>query len=131
MAECRDAADRRQNDRQVFHLTQEACAHTVARGEAIQHILGGRLRLLERGTEKLGAGPVGILFTAFGCLLGMLALNGLPRLYHALFKSRNFHRFSDHSFFISIEARDPRFSLSEAKKLLEEIGGRNIEVLED
>ena len=73
----------------------------------------------------------GILLTAFGCLLGMLALNGLPRLYHALFKSKNFHRFSDNSFFISVEARDPRFQLGETRKLLEEIGGRNIEVLED
>ena len=73
----------------------------------------------------------GILFTAFGCLLGMLALNGLPRLYHALFKSKNFHRFSDNGFFISIEARDSRFNLGEARKLLQEIGGRNIEVLED
>lgn len=73
----------------------------------------------------------GILFTAFGCIFGMLVLNGLPRLYHALFKSKNFHRFSDDSFFISIEAKDPRFNESETRKLLEEIGGRNIEVLED
>ena len=73
----------------------------------------------------------GVLFTAFGCLLGMLGLNGLPRLYHALFKSKHFHRFSDNSFFISIEAKDPRFNVAETRKLLEEIGGRNIEVLED
>jgi hypothetical protein len=73
----------------------------------------------------------GILFTAWGCLLGMLVLNGLPRLYHAVFKSKNFHRFSDNSFFISIEAKDSRFNLNETRKLLEEIGGRNIEVLED
>lgn len=73
----------------------------------------------------------GILLTAFSVILGMLALNGLPRLYHATFKSKNFHRATDNGFFISIEARDPRFSLSDTRKLLEEIGGRNIEVLED
>ncbi len=73
----------------------------------------------------------GILFTAFGCIFGMLVLNGLPRLYHALFKSKNFHRFSDNSFFISIEAKDPRFSVNDTRKLLEDIGGTNIEVLED
>jgi len=73
----------------------------------------------------------GVLFTAFGCLIGMLVLNGLPRLYHATFKSKNFRRFSDNGFFISIEAKDPRFNLEDAKKLLEDIGGRNIEVLED
>ena len=59
------------------------------------------------------------------------ALNGLPRLYHAVFTSKNFHRFSDNGFFISIEAKDPRFNVNETKKLLEDIGGRNIEVLED
>ena len=73
----------------------------------------------------------GVLFTAFGCLFGMLILNGLPRWYHATFKSKNFRRFSDNGFFISIEAKDPRFNLGETKKLLEDIGGRNIEVLED
>lgn len=73
----------------------------------------------------------GVLFTAFGCLFGMLVLNGLPRFYHATFKSKNFLRFSDNGFFISIEAKDPRFNLNDTQKLLEEIGGRNIEVLED
>jgi len=73
----------------------------------------------------------GILFTAFGCILGMLALNGLPRLYHALFKSANFKRATDNGFFISIEARDPRFALDSARALLESAGGKNIEVLED
>ena len=73
----------------------------------------------------------GILLTAFSCLIGMLALNGLPRLYHAVFKSRNFHRATDNGFFIGIEARDPKFNESDVKKLLEGAGGRNIEVLED
>jgi hypothetical protein len=73
----------------------------------------------------------GILLTAFSCLLGMLALNGLPRLYHAVFRSRNFHRASDNGFFIGIEARDPKFNVSDVRKLLEDAGGRNIEVLED
>lgn len=73
----------------------------------------------------------GILFTAFGCILGMLALNGLPRLYHALFKSANFKRATDNGFFISIEARDPKFALDSARALLESAGGKNIEVLED
>ncbi len=73
----------------------------------------------------------GILFTAFGCLLGMLALNGLPRLYHATFKSKNFKKFSDNGFFISIEARDPKFNAEKTQAFLQSLGGRNIEVLED
>ncbi len=73
----------------------------------------------------------GILFTAFGCLLGMLTLNGLPRLYHALFKSQNFKKFSDNGFFISIEAKDPKFDAAQTGTFLQSLGGRNIEVLED
>ncbi len=73
----------------------------------------------------------GILFTGFGCIFGMLILNGLPRWYHALFKSNNFKKVTDNGFFIGIEAKDPKFNLDEARRFLESIGGRNIEVLED
>jgi hypothetical protein len=73
----------------------------------------------------------GILFTAFGCILGMLVLNGLPRLYHALFRSENFKKATDNGFFISIEARDPRFEVAATRDFLGSIGGTHIEVLED
>jgi hypothetical protein len=73
----------------------------------------------------------GILFTAFGCILGMLVLNGLPRLYHALFRSENFRKATDNGFFISIEARDPKFSADAVQDFLRSLGGTHIEVLED
>jgi len=73
----------------------------------------------------------GILFTGFGCIFGMLILNGLPRWYHSLFRSTNFKRVTDDAFFICIEAKDPKFNLSETRHFLESIGGRNIEVVED
>jgi len=73
----------------------------------------------------------GVLFTGFATILGMLALNGLPRFYHALFKSDNFKKATDDGFFIGIEAKDPKFSVESARALLESIGGKNIEVLED
>lgn len=73
----------------------------------------------------------GVLFTAFSTIFGMLALNGLPRLYHALFKSENFKKATDDGFFIAIEAKDPKFTVESARTLLESIGGKNIEVLED
>jgi hypothetical protein len=72
-----------------------------------------------------------ILFAAFGALLGMLALNRLPMLYHGLFRSRNFSRCSNNGFFLSIEAKDPRFDTSTTLKFLEEIGGKNIELIEE
>ena len=51
--------------------------------------------------------------------------------YSRFFRNDRFTRFSDDGFFIGIEAKDPKFNLADARRLLEEAGGRNIEVLED
>ena len=72
-----------------------------------------------------------ILFAAFTCLFGSLILNQLPRLNHPLFASEQFQRFSDDAFFVCIEARDPQFSKEGTKAFLEELGGTNIELVED
>ena len=72
-----------------------------------------------------------ILFSAFTCLFGGLALMRLPRLHHPLFNSERFLRFSDDGFFICIEARDPKFSMEKTKAFLQEIGGTNLELVED
>jgi len=73
----------------------------------------------------------GILGAAFAAVFGMLFFNRLPMHYHSLFKSKNFLRFSDDGFFISIEAIDPQFDPTITTKLLEEIGGKNIELIEE
>jgi hypothetical protein len=72
-----------------------------------------------------------ILFSGFAVIFGLLALIGLPRLNHPLFCSHQFHRATDDAFFIAIEARDTKFSPSATKSFLEEIGGENIELVED
>ncbi len=72
-----------------------------------------------------------ILFSGFTVLFGLLGLTGLPRLNHPLFASRQFHRVTDDAFFIAIEARDPKFSPTATKELLEKIGGTNIELVEE
>lgn len=72
-----------------------------------------------------------VLFSGFTALFGLLGLTQLPRLNHPLFASRQFHRVTDDGFFIAIEARDPKFSAESTKGLLEEIGGGNIELVED
>lgn len=74
---------------------------------------------------------LGILFSAFGAVFGMLALNGLPQLYHPLFRSENFARASDDKFFISIEATDPQFTSPDAvTSFLKEIGAVEVEEIE-
>lgn len=67
-----------------------------------------------------------ILCCAFGSLLGMLALNRLPRWNHPLFNWERFARFSDDAFFVSIEADDPKFQETRTKEFLESIGAKNI-----
>jgi hypothetical protein len=72
-----------------------------------------------------------ILCSGFTVLFGLLALMKLPRLNHPLFASRQFHRVTDDAFFIAIEARDAKFSPDGTRRLLEDIGGKNIELVEE
>jgi hypothetical protein len=64
-----------------------------------------------------------ILFAAITTLLGMLALNQLPQLFHPLFTSRRFRRATDDRFFICVEAEDPNFDEGETRSLLERLSG--------
>jgi len=72
-----------------------------------------------------------ILFAAISALVGMLALNGLPQLYHPLFRNSAFKRATDDRFFISIEAGDPIFDSTGTRELLESISGQPVEEIED
>lgn len=72
-----------------------------------------------------------ILFSAFAAVFGMLALNGLPRPYNPLFYSKRFSRASDDAFFLHIAASDGRFDQEKTTALLRDLGGMNIEVIED
>jgi hypothetical protein len=71
-----------------------------------------------------------ILFTAFATIIGMFVVNGLPMHYHPVLKYDQIVRGLDDTFFIVIEARDPRFNLTNTKALLEKAGGKNLQELE-
>ncbi len=70
---------------------------------------------------------LGVLFGAFGAVLGMLGSNRLPQLYHSLFHSKRFERATDDKFFIGIEATDPKFDLEKTAAFLREIGATHVE----
>ncbi len=72
-----------------------------------------------------------VLFSGFTALFACLGRCQLPRWNHPLFASRQAHRATDDGFFIAIEARDPKFSREGTKGFLGEIGGDNIELIED
>jgi hypothetical protein len=72
-----------------------------------------------------------VLGAAVGAFVGMLALNGLPRLHHPLLARARFAQASRDKFFLVIGANDKKFSETETRKLLESLGGRHIELVEN
>lgn len=74
---------------------------------------------------------LGILLGSFGAVFGMFGLNRLPTLYHSLFNSKRFSRVTDDRFFISVEARDPKYDPEKTRDLLESTGALNVEEVED
>lgn len=71
-----------------------------------------------------------ILFTAFATIGGMFFVNGLPMHYHPVLKYEHIKRGMDDTFFIVIEARDPRFDLNNTAALLRQAGGEDVRELE-
>jgi hypothetical protein len=71
-----------------------------------------------------------ILYAAFGAVLGMLALNGLPRLYHPVFRGKSFSKASNDGFFLSVKATDRLFDPRAIVTLLETLGGIEVELIE-
>lgn len=72
-----------------------------------------------------------VLFSALTAGIGLLALNGFPRLHHPLFSSQRFRRATADRFFIYVEADDPKFELQNAREFLSSLGGLTIETIED
>lgn len=62
-----------------------------------------------------------ILFSGLSAFFGMIALNGLPQLYHPVFNAPNFRDgATTDKFFLCLEAHDPKFSLAESRAFLEQ-----------
>jgi len=72
-----------------------------------------------------------ILLSAFGTIGGMFFLNRLPMHYHPTMRVPDVAKATDDGMRIYIEAEDPLFDLAETRSFLEEIGGSNIQELED
>jgi hypothetical protein len=70
-----------------------------------------------------------VLFSALSTVGLMLLMNHLPRHHHPLFTSDRFRRASDDRFFISIEARDPRFYRSKTEADLRATGAAAVEAV--
>lgn len=74
---------------------------------------------------------VTVLFASFAAVLGMLAVNGLPRLYHPIFRAEGFRRVTDDGFLLVIESRDPKFDPRGCADLLRSLGASRTELVEE
>ena len=67
-----------------------------------------------------------ILCAALSCVLGMLALNGLPMPYHPLFHVRRFACATKDAFFLCIETADPQFESQHTREFLTSLGALEV-----
>ena len=67
-----------------------------------------------------------VLFAASTAVFGMLILNGLPRLHNPLFNVPNFAMASQTSYFLCVQADDPKFDIDETSRFLEGLGPNTI-----
>jgi|ERR1051325_11140906 len=72
-----------------------------------------------------------VLFSAFAAFFAVLIMNGLPRWYHPIFNWERFSRVTNDGFFLVIEARDPRFTETGARELLEQTGGQHVTLIHE
>jgi hypothetical protein len=68
-----------------------------------------------------------VLFAALTPAIGMLVINGLPRLNYPVFSAARFKRASKDRFFLCIKDGDAKFDVEKATAFLESTGAETVE----
>jgi hypothetical protein len=72
-----------------------------------------------------------VLFAAIAGVVGMLAMNGLPKLYHPVFNAPEFKLASQTRFFLCIEADDRMFRAKGVREFLLSLGPEKVMEVEE
>jgi len=73
-----------------------------------------------------------ILFSAFTSVLGMLALNGLPKFSNPVFNNPKFDRATNDRFFLYVDSHDKYYNRESVRELLASVSPSSLdEVIED
>jgi hypothetical protein len=72
-----------------------------------------------------------VLFAALTPAIGMLALNGLPRLHHPVFNAPQFYRASRDRFFLCVLATDAKFEPGRTRAFLRDLKPNSVELVEE
>ncbi len=67
-----------------------------------------------------------VLVAALSAVLGMLAMNGLPRPHHPLFGIPQFDRATQDRFFLCVLAWDPKFDPQGVREFLQRLGATEV-----
>ena len=68
-----------------------------------------------------------VLFAVSACILAMLILNRLPKLYHPVFDIPRFQLASLDRFFLVVDADDPKFDRRDSRALLRRLGAVHVD----
>jgi hypothetical protein len=70
-----------------------------------------------------------VLFAALTPAVGMLVLNGLPRLHHPVFETPAFRRASKDRFFLCVLATDSQFDTKKTRDFLKGLDPESVELV--
>lgn len=72
-----------------------------------------------------------VLCASLSAVIGMIAMNGLPRPYHPVFNARRFGLATYDRFFLCIEAKDPKFEVERTQGFLASLDAYDVTVVYD